>query len=235
MTTPPFRRRLPLASEVVADLSRRIAAGQWANGRALPAERELARQLGVSRPVLREALQRLQSLGLVEIRHGIGVRVVGKVHRPVRESVSFLLPDRATRLRQLIEVRLVVEPETARLAAARATQADRRRLAAVQTKLAATTDLAEAVELDAAFHHLLAAAARNAIFVLLLDSLAGLTRESREVTVKHYGAARSHEHHQDILDAVVAGDGARAAAAMRRHLELAAADLAAQLSSKARG
>ncbi len=147
MAAPASRRRLPLATELVTELSQRIAAGTYPADSLLPPERALAGKLGVSRPVLREALQRMQSQGLVEIHHGVGVRVVGKCYRPVRESVAFLLPQRAARLRQLMEVRLVVEPEVARLAAERVTKTELRGLTKLQAELAEATDLAEAVRL----------------------------------------------------------------------------------------
>lgn len=224
-------------ASLVADVCQRLAAEIRAerNGTDgwLPPERQLAEQLGVSRTVVREATKRLELQGLIEVRHGIGIKVVDKLHKPLNGSLALLLPDKAERLRQFAEVRLLVEPEAARLAAERVKPASLRALKQVQAKLAATTDVNEAVACDLEFHRQLARASGNEVLVLLLESLGELGRASRSVTISTTGAARAHEQHEAIISAVAAGDAPRASAAMRFHILEATEDLARQLKQSA--
>ena len=83
------------------------------------AKRDLSARFGVSRTVLREAVSGLELQGLIEVKHGVGLRVCNQLHRPVTASVTLLVPDEAERLRQTMEARLLVEVEIARLAATR--------------------------------------------------------------------------------------------------------------------
>lgn len=214
-----------LATEIRAE---RNGGDGW-----LPPERQLAEQLGVSRTVIREATKRLELQGLIEVQHGIGIKVVDKLHKPLNGSLALLIPDTADRLRQLLEVRLLVEPEVARLAAERVNPAALRALKQVQARLAAATDLEEAIELDLEFHRQLVRASGNEVLVLLLESLGDLGRQSRSVTVSTTGSARAHEQHEAVLAAVAAGDADRAHAAMQFHIHEAAADLARLLKQPA--
>ena len=128
MTLDAIARPPSLVEKVCAQLARIIRRDQQEDDGSLPTERELSAQLGVSRSVVREATTRLESLGLVEIPHGIGIRAVARLHKPLNGSLELLLPDEEERLRQLNETRLALEPESARLAAGNATaaQADAR-------------------------------------------------------------------------------------------------------------
>jgi GntR family transcriptional repressor for pyruvate dehydrogenase complex len=197
---------------------------QW-----LPSERALAEDLGVSRPVIREATRQLELQGVLEVRHGIGVRFVNQLHRPVGTSVALLVPDKAERLRQLTEARLAVEPEVAALAAERAGAADIVALEVAQDALA-SAEPRDAIEHDLAFHAALAAAGGNRVLKLLLDSLADLGHESRRVTLKRYGAAPAVSQHALILDAVRRHDAPAARVAMMDHLHATMRDLRATAS-----
>jgi GntR family transcriptional repressor for pyruvate dehydrogenase complex len=216
-------------STLVEEVSQRLArelrrdrAEEW-----LPPERELATQLGVSRTVVREATKRLELQGLVEVRHGVGIRRSEKLHKPLNGSLALLIPDEAGRLKQSLEVRLAIEPEVARLAASRVSTSQMRELRKVHARLENAATLAEAVEADIEFHRALARATGNEIFSLLLETLSDLGRESRMATISHAGVKRALEHHSTILHAVEARDEAGATRAMRHHIEVAVQDLAA--------
>lgn len=228
MTLTTIHRNSSLVDDVCQRLAHEIRKEQTDGDGWLPPERALAEQLGVSRTVVREATKRLELQGLIEVRHGIGIKVVDKLHKPLNGSLSLLIPDAGGRLRQFIEVRSLLEPEVARLAALRAKPAQLRALRKVQQRLAVTRDVDEAVACDMDFHRLLAQASGNEVFALLLESLAELGRESRTVTLSTTGIQRAHEHHEAILKAVEKGDADAAVAAMRYHISGAAEDLLRQ-------
>lgn len=230
MNFATIQRPSTLVEEVSQRLARELRrerADEW-----LPPERELASQLGVSRTVVREATKRLELQGLVEVRHGVGIRRSENLHKPLNGSLALLIPDEAGRLKQSLEVRLAIEPEVARLAASRITAVQERELRKVHARLELATELPDAVEADIEFHRALARATGNDIFSLLLETLSDLGRESRMATISHAGVKRAIEHHAAILEAVVRGDEAAAAKAMRHHIEVAIQDLAAGHGSK---
>src|SRR5882757_11174952 len=105
-----LNRSTSLVEEVCRKLAQQPRRTSTGN-RRLPPERKLAEQLGVSRTVVREATKRLELQGLLEVRHGIGIQIVDRLHAPLSGSLALLLPDGKDRLRKLIEVRLIIEPE----------------------------------------------------------------------------------------------------------------------------
>lgn len=234
MTLSAIARPASLVEDVCQRLATEIRAERNGGDGWLPPERQLAEQLGVSRTVIREATKRLELQGLIEVQHGIGIKVVDKLHKPLNGSLALLIPDTADRLRQLVEVRLLVEPEVARLAAERVKPVALRALKQVQARLAAAANMEEAIELDLEFHRQLARASGNEVLVLLLESLGELGRKSRSVTVSTTGIARAHEQHEAVLAAVAAGDADRAHTAMQFHIREAAADLARQFKQSAK-
>jgi DNA-binding FadR family transcriptional regulator len=213
-------RRPPLVESVCALLREQHRSAEW-----LPPERKLAATLGVSRPVLREAIKRLEHEGLLASRHGVGVQVVDQPHLPVGAALERALPSPAERVRQFTAARSVVEPELARLAAEHVKPAGLRRLQAAQSRLADCRDFADAVEADLEFHRSIAEVSGNQVLALMLASMAGLEAASRRVTLERVGLRPAWEQHQLIVDAIAAHDPDRAEAAMRAHLAAAQATL----------
>lgn len=211
--------------ELCGLLSREIRSALDGPQRWLPPERELAERYGVSRTVVREAVKRLELQGLLEVQHGVGLKVVDRLHAPLSGALELLLPDEADRLSQLMETRRTVEPEIARLAAERARLEDVAALRAVQDRLAAAAGASEAIQCDVDFHRALARAAGNRILELLLESLGDLGRESRKATIAQTGQALVFDHHARILAAVEARRPDDAREAMRHHLDHARDDL----------
>jgi len=232
MTILPLKATPSLVEQVCSRLARQLRdEGDSGDGK-LPPERLMAERLGVSRTVLREATKRLELQGLLEIRHGSGIRAVNRLHKPLSGSLSILLPELPERLRQLSEARTAIEPEIARQAALKAKAADVKQLRAIHERLLAAEAHDEAVEADIDFHRTLARIAGNEILKLMLESLADLGRESRRVTIGNVGRQRAIDHHAAILNAVAAHDANAAAKAMKHHLEEAANDLAAKAKTK---
>ncbi|HEY1053171.1 MAG TPA: GntR family transcriptional regulator, partial [Prosthecobacter sp.] len=148
MTFSTIKIQRSLVEEVCARIAAEIRDENAESDGWLPPERDLALKLGVSRPVVREATKRLELQGLLEVKHGVGTRVVDKLHKPLNGSLELLIPDDKERLRQLVQVRFMLEPENARLAAVNATAEQIEGLRAALTQLKEAKDFEAAVEAD---------------------------------------------------------------------------------------
>jgi DNA-binding FadR family transcriptional regulator len=207
-------------SQVADDLEKAILSGKLAPGAQLPSERELSAELGVSRSVVREALGRLASLGLVRSVHGSGTRVAAPDSRQVTVGYQRLLASPAYCLEDLGAVRLPLETAIAAAAAAQRTDAHLERLERTQAVLGNPKRSLEAqVRADQEFHAILADATGNPLFQVVLAPIQELLIQSRWRSLGQFGADLAHKHHARILAAVRAGDSAAAAGAMRAHLE----------------
>jgi GntR family transcriptional repressor for pyruvate dehydrogenase complex len=207
-------------SQVADHLERAILTGQMATGDVLPSERGLSAQLGVSRSVVREALHRLASLGLVRSVHGSGTRVEAPTSRAVTVGYQRLLQRPDFRLADLAAVRLPLETIIAALAAQKRTPADLERLAEAQKVLGnPRRSLDVHVQADLDFHAALADATGNPLFQVVLGPIQQLLMESRRRTLGRFGSEIAHRHHAQILAAVAAGDATAAERAMREHIE----------------
>lgn len=195
------------------------------NDRWLPGERSLAEKLGVSRSVVREATRRLEQQGMLEVQHGNGIKIVDRLHRPLNDSLSILIPDVALRLQQLNETRLSIEPDAAAYAAERATKTQLHALRRIHAELEQAPDNETAIQCDLAFHHAIADASGNLIYRLILDSLAELGLSSRLRTIGRIGKQTAIAHHEAILVAIENRDPEAARAAMRIHILAAGQDM----------
>lgn len=225
MNITTLRRPASLVEGVCQQLAELIRGASADEERWLPAERSLAEKLGVSRTVVREATKRLEQQGLLEIQHGNGIKVVDRLHRPLNDSLSLLIPDVAERLQQLNETRLSIEPDAAAFAAQRASKEQLRTLRRIQTQLENAPDNSSAIEADIAAHHAIADASGNLIYRLILDSLAELGIASRLRTIGRIGKQTAIEHHARILDAIERHDADAAHKAMREHILAAGEDM----------
>jgi len=216
-----------IPSSIAQTLQQHILGGRYASGSQLPPQRELAQLLGISRASLREALSMLETLGLVEILPGKGVRVSGPHTGSARMHRSYATPALGTLSpRQLIELRLVLEPGWTALAATRADASGLRQLQWTQTQLAhalARSDLLAAAEADLQFHLLLAQLSGNPGLVAMARQLEHALGHSLRLPFAWCGANdQPVREHDAIVQAVCAGDAPAAAGAMRAHLLSAA-------------
>jgi DNA-binding FadR family transcriptional regulator len=206
-------------SEITRGLEQSILSGELAVGDFLPAERRLSEQFGASRSVIREALGRLTSLGLIESRHGSGTRVATPTGREIAVGYERMLRNSDGGLEDLAVVRLSLESTIASLAALHRNEEHLERLATTQRVLAnPRKSLAAHVKADVEFHAILAEATGNRFFPVVLTPIHDLLIDSRLKTLRHYGAHIAHEHHDLILEAIRERDASGAAAAMREHL-----------------
>jgi GntR family transcriptional repressor for pyruvate dehydrogenase complex len=190
-------------------------------GDQFPAERDLARQLRVSRTSVRQSFVVLQALGFVDVRHGEGVFL--RRTRGFGESLTKLL-ERRRRLPDVLEVREALEVKLAELAAAHRSEQDLTSMKAALTQM--QSEIAAGgvgIEGDAAFHHAIALAARNEILLHMIDAMAEVIQESRVESLSEPGRPpRSLEAHRRILAAIEARITELAAEAMRLHLRVVA-------------
>lgn len=200
----------------------------------LPTERELSAQLGVSRNVVREATKRLEAQGLVEIQHGKGIQAVDRLHRPLNDSLSLLIPDVADRLRALNETRLSIEPDATAYAAERASKGELRELRRIHEQLVTAQDTKEAVEADCAFHHAIAEASGNLVYRLVLDSLAELGHTSRMRSMNNVGIKPAVQQHEAIMKAIETRNPESARKLMRNHVLAAMKDIGLPASKQKR-
>lgn len=217
--------RNSLAEDVLKRLASSIREKAFGQDDYLPAERELARQLGVSRVVVREATKRLEQQGLVSIQQGVGVRVTNNPSLPVTRTICQILPDEKERLRQSALARLVVEPELAALAAINRTPSGLLQLSQRCERILSCQNIAGSVSEDMIFHEEIAALAGNQVLELMLKSIAETGRQSREITISRVGVQKAYDHHRAILAAIESGNPNDARSAMRHHLEAVLTDL----------
>ncbi|HEY1066162.1 MAG TPA: FadR/GntR family transcriptional regulator, partial [Pirellulales bacterium] len=206
-------------ARVVTQLEDSILNGAYAPGDALPPERELAAQLGVSRSVLREALGQLANMGLITRLQGSGTRVASRSGDAVLAGYGRLLRTGAHSLEDLMVVRIPLETIMARLAAQHRTDAHIERLRVIQERFGdPTRALDDSVQADVDFHVELARASGNRIFEFVLKPIEQLLIESRRQTLTRDGIRGAWAEHEAIFDAVRRGDPNGAEAAMRFHL-----------------
>jgi GntR family transcriptional repressor for pyruvate dehydrogenase complex len=212
--------RLP--DKVARQLQQSILDGTLKPGDRLPTERELGEQFGVSRTVIREAVRSLIAKGLLEVRGGSGLRVATIDVSAVRETMGmYLRVNSEFDYGKLHEVRSLLEIEVAGLAAERATTED---LAALEQSCAdmaaALGDVEQVSVLDVEFHRLIAQAAHNSLFLVMLDSIGDVLLDVRRATMGISGRpSRGLEHHRAILERIAARSPQEAREAMQLHLE----------------
>ena len=207
---------------IVQQVEDSILQGQLKPGDQLPAERDLAQRFGVSRTAVREAVKTLREKGLVEAYSGRGTFVTNGTSQAIRQSLDLMIRiNQQDGSANLVELRLVLEPEIAGLAASRI---DEQLLATMRESVAvmdrSLRDPDAFVEADLDFHLALAEAVGNPLILSLLDSIVGLLREQRSRIFNiDGGPERGQFHHKRILAAIEQRDPVSAREAMRAHLQ----------------
>ncbi|MFT0858973.1 FadR/GntR family transcriptional regulator [Ancylobacter sp. G4_0304] len=214
---------------VISELGRAIVSGRFAPGELLPREPELMAEFSASRPSLREALKVLAAKGLIEMRQKVGTRVRPRDLWNTFDSdvIAWHFGDgngspelRDTMMRDLIELRLMIEPAAAQLATGRATIEDLRRIrSALHAMEASSGDLISYAHADVAFHMAVFAASHNTLLGSFAHLVADFLHLSFSIQQQALKADKSVEddigQHRGVFEAIIGGDGEGAARAMR--------------------
>ena len=221
------RSRDRLYSSVASAYEERILSGELAVGERLPSESEIARDFGVSTRSVREAMQILETKGLIRRRHGEKATVarddVGEFLGTLASSVRQLFSNDARYMTELMVVRRMIESDVLDLLMS-GKPADLSRVEDALADMRAAgenNDFAGFTAADAAFHRALVDAAGNTILSVFYDNIYGLVTEVIRVTsgvpTKSYDAA--YAEHVDIYNKIKLGDLARAKSLMRAHID----------------
>ncbi|OBJ03686.1 FadR/GntR family transcriptional regulator [Mycobacterium sp. 1465703.0] len=204
---------------IVEQLCAYMADKDMTPGDRLPAERDLAAKLGVSRASLSQALVALEVQGVVSVRHGDGAVLV---RRPTEERAIEALREHADRIPEVIEAREALEVKLAALAAARRSDADMAAIDAAIAKMEAEIDGGDrGVVGDEMFHEAVTAAAHSSLLAKLMHEISGFIRETRIESLSQENRPRvSLEGHRRIADAVRRQDPQEASRAMAEHIQL---------------
>jgi GntR family transcriptional regulator, transcriptional repressor for pyruvate dehydrogenase complex len=230
-----------LTDRVNEALTKLVTGGEYPPGARLPTENEMAERFGVSRTVIREAVARLKSAGLVESKQGSGVYV----REPNAEMPFRIDPgafEASTRsVLEIVELRRGLEAEAAALAAERCSRAQladiRSSLKEIERAEAAGRD---GVDADMAFHRAIARATGNRHYPALWDFIGQFLRGAMRATRANEArradfAAQVREEHHAIVEAIARRDPAGARAAALRHMEMAAVRMKASEGAAGEG
>jgi GntR family transcriptional repressor for pyruvate dehydrogenase complex len=214
-------KKTRVAEEIADRMRVLILDGTFPTGQPLPGERLLAERFGVSRGSIRDALRLLETIGLLETRHGQGTFPheldVNRLVAPLASVLTY----RHDLRDELLDVRRMFEPAVARVAAMRLTDddlADLQRI--VETQRRKLKSGRSAIVEDTAFHAVLARATRNRVVVRIMETLNNLLVESRALTLRQKGRPeRSLQGHEAVVDALRRRDPDSAARAMHTHID----------------
>jgi GntR family transcriptional repressor for pyruvate dehydrogenase complex len=211
----------PLTEAAIEQMRAMIASGELQPGSRLPSEAELAVALGASRNTVREAVRALVTARVLDVRRGDGTYVTSLRPELLLEGISAAveLMHEGFSL-ELVAVRRILEPAATQLAAERMDEATLAELDSLLAKLEAAPTMADRVQFDAEFHALVARRSGNATLASMLAAVSSRTVRARvwRGLVDQSAAASTITQHREILDALRARDGDRAAAAALVHV-----------------
>lgn len=218
---PDLIRRHPLAEQAADVILGRITSGEWALGHKLPGETTLAVQLAVGRSTVREAIQQLAGRGILESRQGSGVFVLSTDASEDWDAVLH-----RAGIDEVIEARIAIESEAARLAAMRRSATELRAMGALllaREKASSEGTDEEYVDADMAFHRAVIDAAHNTVLTELFDSFVPRVRQAMIDMVRIDTGRHDHRNdtdaHAEIVNAIRDKKPDAAAGASRTHLE----------------
>jgi GntR family transcriptional regulator, transcriptional repressor for pyruvate dehydrogenase complex len=216
---PLKRKRSKLHDGVVEDMLVLIRQGEFSLGERLPTEPELSERFDVSRGTLRAAIQELVRLGYVEVRQGDGTYLRSPDNDTLVQPFQALLASEPFLASELLQLRRLLEPEIARLAATKCSSSDakilRDLLEEQQSKTAKGETLAAQ---DLAFHHEIARIADNNLIRKILTMLHSLLKDLRYQALLS-DEAKTVKQHQKIAEAIIKRDSEKAKLEMEKHLD----------------
>jgi GntR family transcriptional repressor for pyruvate dehydrogenase complex len=210
----------------VEALHKFIVEGNMQPGTNLPPENEMAKQIGVSKFSMREALRVAQSQGLIEISQGRRTKVADVSIKPATGIMNLIMRRSKHMLLELTEARQSLECEIVRFAAIRASD---EQIEAMDQTIRDLNDHRDDIEYcvnkDIEFHDIMVHATNNRVFGIMLESLAELSRASRLKTMRSSGIDKPIKEHRAILKAIKARDPKKAVICMQKHMQTAKSSL----------
>ena len=213
-------KRRRLHEDIVQQFHSLIRQGKLKHGDRLPSERDLAEQFKVSRSSVREAIRSLELQGLVVSKRGSGTFINADNLDSVLALMAATLNTGGEHLSHVFEMRHLLEPPIAALAAQRATSEEMERLRQILEQQRMQIEAGETgVESDTAFHFALASATHNTALIKVVSAIEDILQMSRDLSLQEPGRPqRSLASHHEILETIVAGDAERSQRAMEHHL-----------------
>jgi GntR family transcriptional regulator, transcriptional repressor for pyruvate dehydrogenase complex len=218
----PVHDNRALSEKIIAQISDALVAGELQPGDRLPPERELAEQFGVSRTVIRDAVKTLAGRGILHVKHGAGIFVTTSEENAIGRlgALSDILPLQGVRLRDLFEIRKVLEIEGAEWAARRRNDYHLERLRGILEDAHRNSENLEVLsERDVQFHVTIAEASQNLVLVRVMLTLLDLLAQSRRESLSIPGRAKlSLKDHERIVEEIEAQRHEGARETMLEHL-----------------
>ena len=213
-------RRRRLHEDIVQQFHSLIRQGVFQHGARLPSERMMAEQFKVSRSSVREAIRSLELQGLLVSKRGSGTFINTEDLESVVALIASTLSSGEETLKEIFEVRHLLEPQIAAVAAKRADAEEVRRLEEILEEQEKQIEDGETgVDADTAFHFALGSATHNSALVKVVSAVGEILQRSRDLSLQEPGRPqRSLSSHHQILNAVRDGDAAAARQAMEHHL-----------------
>jgi DNA-binding FadR family transcriptional regulator len=213
-------RQLRVFEEIAAQLKQSILAGRFKPGDKLPTERELVEQFQVSRVAIREALRTLENSGFIATRQGVngGAYVTDLSFEFLANAfLDLFLADKIS-IPELHRVRLIIEPEIARLAALAITPEYAQRLTkAMEAEKTPISSLSEDIKIKTAVHYILAEMCGNRFFEAIIRSSMKLTHTLIQMVSPDPYAMHPAGMHRPVVEAVLAGNPKESSIAMHQH------------------
>lgn len=211
--------------EVIEQIKTMITSGELKKGEKLPPERELVEKFQVSRTSVREALRALQIIGLIESKQGGGNYIRDSFEDNLIEPLSLMFVLQNSKKMEILELRRVLEVETARLAAKKIKDEPLLRMKEIVDIMKETLDEEYNVVLDKEFHYIIAKESGNRLIVSILTAVSSLIdsfiKEAREAILSHEENRETlTKHHENIYLALAAHDEEQAGQVMQEHMDL---------------
>lgn len=215
-----------MTDQAILRIKEMIRTGDLKPGDRLPPEKELSEALGLSRSSLREAVKALEIIRVLDVRRGDGTYVTSLSPSLLLDALSFVVDvHQDDSVLEMFEVRRILEPAAAALAAPRIIPADVSYLRELVARVDGTTSVDDLVANDIVFHRYICERSGNAYLTRLLDTLSGSTLRARvwRGLTQDGSVERTLTEHRAIVDALESGDATLAAAQMTVHVSGVAA------------
>ncbi|MFC8303813.1 FadR/GntR family transcriptional regulator [Specibacter sp. NPDC057265] len=212
---------MAVTDEAITKIKDMIISGELAAGDRLPPEKELSEKLGLSRSSLREAVKALEIIRVLDVRRGDGTYVTSLEPKLLTEAMTFIVDLHQDRsILEIFEVRRILEPAAAAMAAGRITDEQIAQLRATMENIDDSTSVEQLVNHDLVFHGLITAAANNSYLASVLDALSSSTVRARiwRGLTQEKAVDRTLSEHGAIIEALERGDAELAKSLLTVHI-----------------